>query len=387
MKVIFLGTLPPVIGLSPYCLHLATAVSEKIDLVFLGFKDFSHKSRDFKRESKIDESYYSDSLKKLKIQNSLSWYNPFSSLKASLKLNGDVLHVQWWISSLFAIYLPIIIMAKLKKIKIVVSVHNILPHEKSKSNIFFDKIVNKIIFSFADEFIVHNLRNKEKLIEIYSLNEDKISIITHGIFSLYKTKGISQENAKKHLCLPIEKKVLLFFGYIREYKGLDVLIKAFASLKKEMEDVILLIAGQTWKENWNKYEMLIKENNLEESVVVELGFVPESDIEYYFAASDIVVLPYKYLDTHGGVGAMALTFKKPLISTDVGGSLEYVKDKMALVKPNDAQDLYNKLVQILKDEKLLAKLSKDSEELSKTLSWDKIADKTIDVYKKTADRP
>jgi len=381
MKVIFIGTLPPIIGLSPYCLHLSNALSKKVDLEFLGFKEFSHKSESFARESKIDETFYTDVLKQIKTQNTLSWYNPFSGVKAGINLEADVLHVQWWISSLIFIYLPIVVLAKLKKIKIVLSVHNILPHEQSKINLTLDRFANRLIFPFVDGFIVHNQRNKRKLAEVYSLNEKNIFVITHGVLNLIKQRVISSQEARKHLHLPLDKKIVLFFGYIRKYKGVDVLIKAFGLIQKQMKDVFLLIVGQPFVETWDKYEELMNENNLENCSTVELGFVPESEIGYYFSAADVVVLPYTYLDTHGGVGALTLPFKKPLLVSDVGGLQEYIKDKRALVKPNNVQDLYEKLMHVLQDKKLFTKLSKDSEDLSKELSWDTIADQTVEAYR------
>ncbi len=381
MKVIFIGTLPPIIGLSPYCLHLSNALSKKVDLEFLGFKEFSHKSESFARESKIDETFYSDVLKQIKTQNTLSWYNPFSGVNAGINLKADVLHVQWWISSLIFIYLPIVVLAKLKKIKIVLSVHNILPHEQSKINLTLDRFANRLIFPFADGFIVHNQRNKRKLAEVYSLDEKNIFVITHGVLNLIKQRVISSQDARKHLHLPLDKKIVLFFGYIRKYKGVDVLIKAFGLIQKQMKDVFLHIVGQPFVETWDKYEELMNENNLENCSTVELGFVPESEIGYYFSAADVVVLPYTYLDTHGGVGALTLPFKKPLLVSDVGGLQEYIKDKRALVKPNNVQDLYEKLMHVLQDKKLFTKLSKDSEDLSKELSWDTIADQTVEAYR------
>ena len=381
MKVIFIGTLPPIIGLSPYCLHLSNALSKKVDLKFLGFKEFSHESKSFARESKIDENFYKDVLRQIKTQNTLSWYNPFSGVNAGINLKADVLHVQWWISSLIFIYLPIVVLAKLKKIKIVLSVHNILPHEQSKINLTLDRFANRLIFSFADGFIVHNQRNKRKLVEVYNLDEKNIFVITHGVLNLIKQRVISSQDARKHLNLPLDKKIVLFFGYIRKYKGVDVLIKAFGLIQKQMKDVFLLIVGQPFVETWDKYEELMNENNLDSCSSVELGFVPESEIGYYFSAADVVVLPYTYLDTHGGVGALTLPFKKPLLVSDVGGLQEYIKDKRALVKPNNVQDLYEKLMHVLQDKKLFTKLSKDSEDLSKELSWDVIADQTVEAYR------
>ena len=381
MRIIFVGTLPPIIGLSPYCLHLSNALSKKIDLEFISFKRFANKSLSFKRETKISEEYYNDILKRIKIQKLLTWNSPLSGFKVGLQLKGDILHVQWWISQLILVYLPIVLIAKMKNIKIVFSIHNILPHEKNKKNVFLDKVANRFIFPFVDAFIVHNKRNKRQFVEIYGINERKVFIVTHGVLDLVKKTDIPMEVARRHLHLPSRKKIVLFFGYIRPYKGVDVLIKAFVSVKKQVKNAFLLISGQILNDTWDKYKKLIKENNLkEDDIRVDLGFVPEEEVGYYFSAADVVVLPYKHLDTHGGVGALALSFKKPVLVTDVGGLPEFIKDTRVLVKPSDIRDLSEKLTKVLKDEQLCLKLQSDSERLSREITWDRIADETIKIY-------
>ena len=380
MKVTFLGALPPIIGVSPYCMHISYALSKKIDLDFIGFKKFSQMSKSFSRETEINEQIYHNILKNIKTKKTLNWYNPISGLIAGIRLKTDILHVQWWIPTQIFVYLPIIICAKIKKIRIIISLHNILPHIQNRKDLLFDKIVNKFVFPFADRFIVHNQRNKETFIQFYKIDENKISIITHGVLDLAKQKEIPMNEAKAKLQLPTDKKIILFFGYLRKNKGVDVLIKAFNKINKEMEDVFLLIAGQPFRVDINEYMYLIKNYNLEATVKFEPGFVPEDDIGYYFSACDLVVLPYTYLDTHGGVGALALPYKKPMIVSDVGGLPEYVKDDRAIVEPNNVQDLSEKIIKILKNQDLQYKLSEDSKYLINDLSWDKISDETIKVY-------
>ena len=146
-------------------------------------------------------------------------------------------------------------MARIKQIKIVISVHNILPHERKTHTLFFEKITSKILFTLADTFIVHNKRNKETFIKKYNIDPEKVFIITHGVFHMQNVRGITQKEAKKHLSLPLGKQVILFFGYIREYKGLDVLIKAMSQLQDKQKNLLLLIlaaalffAYQKWQE-------------------------------------------------------------------------------------------------------------------------------------------
>jgi glycosyltransferase involved in cell wall biosynthesis len=382
MKVIILGTLPPIIGLSPYCLHLAYALSKKIDLLFLNFKRFSHQSQKFQRSSKINETLYHSYLQKIKTANWLDWYNPLSGLIAGMKLKGDMLHVQWWISSLFFVVFPVVVIAKIKQIRIVLSVHNVLPHERGRYRLFFDKMINKMLFPFADKLIVHNQRNKQMLRKQYKLNPNDIEVITHGVLDLVKTTTISQKKARELIHLPLDKQIILFFGYIRPYKGVDVLLRAFALVQHDLPNALLYIVGQPLGTTWAPYQQIINQSQLEERVHVELGFAPEENIAPVFSAANVVVLPYKYLDTHGGIGALALAFGKPLIVTNVGGLPEYVQNPIAVVRPDDVEHLAQILKRVLTDKTLLSELATDSKTQAKTLSWETIADQTITVYQK-----
>ena len=381
MKITLIGTLPPIKALSPYCYHLADALSKKIDLEFISFK---HILPNFmycggpkeKKTYKISnfESY-----------NILSWYNPFSWIKSGIIAKGEIVHFQHWqlyASLMYCFILPIV---KIRGKKRIITVHNITPHTTDFPSVFLDKILNRIIFPFTDHFIVHNKRNMNKFLNLYKIDENKISIIPHGSITPYQNiKNIPKEKARKHLNIPSNKKVILFFGYMWNYKGLDVLLKSLKIVKENMNEVVLLLAGQPLRD-WKKYEKIIKENRLYNCIIKVLKYIPDSETEYYFSSADLVALPYYEhpFDTHGGVGALALSFKKPMIVTDVGGLPEYVKDKRVISNPNNVEELSQKIIFILNDESLLKKLSKDSEKLSKQLSWDKIADTTIEVYNKT----
>lgn len=375
-----IGTLPPIKALSPYCFHLSDALSKKINVEFINFNKMLPNFW-YSGGYKEKKSY---SFSNFKSSNIMNWYNPLSWLEAGLKAKGEIVHIQHWQIYANAMYCLIIPVVKIRGKKILVTIHNITPHTTDKPSLILDKIFNKIIFPYTDFFIVHNIRNKKKLLDLYKIDEKKISIIPHGAIMPYqKIKGISKEKARKFLNISSDKKVILFFGYMWGYKGLDVLLKSLNIVRDKIKDIFLVIAGQPLK-NWKKYEEIIRNNKLDDCIIRTLKYIPDTETEYYFSSADLVVLPYfeHPFDTHGGVGALALSFKKPMVVTDVGGLPEYVKDKRVISKPNDPAELAEKIIFVLNDNKILEKLSKDSEELSKDLSWDKIADKTIDVYKK-----
>lgn len=382
MKVTIVGTLPPIKAISPYCYHLVESLSKITHLTFIGFKEITP---EFLYYGGTKEKTVSNRIiKNVETKPFISWCNPFSWVKAGLHCDGDIVHIQHWAYYSSAVYCIILPILKIRRKKIVLTIHNITPHTTDIFDVLINKFFNKILFPFADVFIVHNLRNKQKLLKLYKIDENRIHILTHGTLKPYGlVKGISKITAREKLNIPKEKKVILYFGYIWGYKGLDDLLKSLVFIKQKIKDVLLVIAGQPLK-NWYIYEAIIRDNNLEDYVDIKLGYISDSDIEYYFSCSDLVVLPYKQhpFDTHGGVGAIGMFFKKPLVVTDVGGLPEYVKDKRVLSNPNDPIDLSNKIVLVLKDDDLLKKLSKDSEELSKELNWDTIAKKTFCIYNK-----
>ena len=206
MKVTLIGTLPPIKALSPYCYHLADALSKKIIIEFINFKSVLPKVLYYGGE-KEKKSYKISSFKTLNI---LTWYNPFSWIKAGLKANGEIVHFQHWqlySSLIYCIILPIV---KIRGKKIIISIHNITPHTAKPTTVFFDKIFNKIIFPYTNILIVHNKRNRKKLLDLYNLDEKKIYMIPHGTLMPYqKLKNISKQSARKYLNMPIDKKIIL----------------------------------------------------------------------------------------------------------------------------------------------------------------------------------
>jgi glycosyltransferase involved in cell wall biosynthesis len=182
------------------------------------------------------------------------------------------------------------------------------------------------------------------------------------------------------LQIPSEKKVVLYFGYIWDYKGIDVLLHALKEVVKQTPDVLLVIAG-TLVRSWEPYEKIIQQNNLIEYVQKHLHYIPESDIHIYFAAADLVVLPYVApFDTHGGVGALAVALRKPILVSDIGGLPAFVKDKRAIIRPGDSTMLAEQIITILNDKTLLTSLTVDAEAVAKEIDWDVIAKQTMDVY-------
>jgi len=375
-KISMIGTLPPLKGISTYCLELAKSLSKEIHLEFFSFR----KLYPVYPGGKIEDESSMLCLRKIKdleVKHQLVYYNPFSWIWVGLTFKGSEIHVHWWTIFFSPIYFSIFLIAKLRRKKIVITAHNVLPHETGK----IDKFVTKVIFSFADKIIVHSKSNIEQCINVLSISRGKLVKIPHGTLDLFKDKDVTKDVAIERLGIPPNMKIVLYFGNIRRYKGVDTLIEAFNILSKKYGKVVLVIAGKPW-EDWKKYEKLIERFGLKNQIKLFLDYILFTEVKYFFTAADLVVLPYTRFSSQSGVGLTALSFHKPVIVTDVGGLTDLVIDKRFVVRPDNPIELAEKMRLAVEDEELLELLSTDSEKLSKRYSWDNIAEKTLEVYEK-----
>ena len=190
--------------------------------------------------------------------------------------------------------------------------------------------------------------------------------------------NMDKKQARTKLNIDQDDKILLFFGHIREYKGLDTVLQSLKSLQNK--NIKLLIAGECW-EDWKKYEKIISDNNLKKNIILKLGFIPEEEIETIFKASDLLLLPYNKFNAQSGIGALALNFEIPMIVSEVGGLNNYIySNNECLIKANDDQELAKKIDRILSNPDLYKKLQKNIIKKRKTLDWNSIIENVISIY-------
>jgi len=372
-----IGTLPPIKGMSDYCIELSQAVSKHVEIDFISFKKlypeflYPGGTKDTDKNFKLNENT------NIKIRSFITYYNPFTWAWAGLSAKGKIVHFQWWTTFLSPIFFVILLFLKFRRKKIIFTVHNVLGHETN----FIDMLVTKIIFLFPDFFILHSTNNIDKMEEIFHISRDKMVRIPHGIYEFYKNKEVTKEESRKKLNIKQDIPVVLSFGNIREYKGVDILIQAFAIVRNELPDALLIIAGKSWID-WKPNQKLIEKHNLQKNIRTFLEYVPMSDVKHYFEASDLVALPYKHFESQSGPGNIALAFHKPLVVTNVGALPDLVKNKECVLEVNDIKGMAKQMIEILKDQNLAKELSQDSKVLCKDFSWDGIAKKTIKLYAK-----
>ncbi len=377
-SVTILGSLPPLRALSSYCLAFSLAVSRLIETEFISFKSiyplFLYPG------SELKEDYTFSGLREssnLKVRRNLTWYNPLTWISEGLYTKGQVLHLQWWSPPLIGIYLILCIFYKIRKRPIVITVHNIMSHEKS----FLYDLFSRILFKFGDHFIVHSQSNKDQLIKAFGIKSNRVNKIAHGPLKFQHRKDITRDIARNMLHLKSQDQVILIFGAIRAYKGLEVSLEAVARVVNEIPEARLVIAGRLW-EPWERYEKIIKEKRISAYIMKYLCYINADEVAKYFLASDLVILPYLNFDSQSGVGATALAFGKPMIVSRTGGLPELVADQNNVVPPGDAQALSNRIIYCLKNRPVLEKMAQESETIAEGISWDRIAAQTVAIYEK-----
>jgi glycosyltransferase involved in cell wall biosynthesis len=204
------------------------------------------------------------------------------------------------------------------KVKIAL-IHNLIPHEKK----FYDHFVNRYFLKQFDGFVVMSDVVKEDLLS-YN-NKAKFIKLEHPNYEHFGEKIIKNEAVQtlsnKGIKIDASKKTLLFFGLIREYKGLDILLEALSFLDDSFQ---LIIAGECYG-SFEKYQTQIDILNLKDKIIILNNFIPDEDVSLYFSVSDLCILPYKSA-TQSGITAVANHFEVPIIASNVGGLAESVID-------------------------------------------------------------
>lgn len=246
----------------------------------------------------------------------LNSINPFSYIKTASRINKyapDILIIPYWMSFLAPAFSSVCLFLN-KKIKVVSLVHNAIPHEKR----FFDKAFSRFFFNRCDAFIVMSEPVKNDLLSLK--RNAKILLQPHPIYQQYSGK-IDKSIANKKLNLLNDKKNLLFFGLIRDYKGLDLLINSMSYLDESYQ---LVIAGESYG-SFDKYMELINQSPLREQITVFEQYIPDDMVSVLFSAADVLVLPYRSA-TQSGVVALAYQMEVPMIATDVGALGTTIRD-------------------------------------------------------------
>lgn len=239
--------------------------------------------------------------------------NPGNWLKVGSRLKKerpDIIVVRYWLPLMGPALGTILRQVKKNKhTRVICIADNVIPHEKRPG----DKPFTKYFLKACDGFIT---MSEKVLKDLRSFKKTQPAVLVQH--PLYDNFGaiVSKEAARQYLDIP-QAKIILFFGFIRKYKGLDILLQAIQQLKSEISDFKLLIAGEFYEDE-RSYQDLIDQLGIRDQLILKTNFIPDSEVKYYLCAADVLVQPYKNA-TQSGVTPLAYHFEKPMIVTNVGG--------------------------------------------------------------------
>jgi glycosyltransferase involved in cell wall biosynthesis len=333
-KWLFFSALPPFRGgIAKFSLRTLDALSKSKNVTAYTFKkqypDFL-----FPGSSQFEES-----TEKQQFERVVSTFNPFTYLRSALlfkRSKPTIFVTSYWMTFMapMMVFWTYFLPRKTKKVAII---HNLNPHEKR----FFDRFFNRCFLNAYDAFVVLSAAVKKDVLELKP--DAKIALIAHPPYE-GEADAIDTQAARLQLGLDPEKRTLLFFGLIRPYKGLSELIAAFGLLDASYQ---LLIAGEVYGDA-QIYEQALQELPFANWKFVN-RYLPDAEVDTYFAAADLVVLPYLNA-TQSGIRAMALSQKRAVLCTNVGGLAEGLSAQghgfeLSAVAPQDfssrVQSLFN----------------------------------------------
>ncbi|MDX2360242.1 MAG: glycosyltransferase [Crocinitomicaceae bacterium] len=308
---------------------------------------------------------------KIPAERTLDTMNPLSFASTAKKINSeapDIFISQYWMTffgpSTGGVH------KRIKGAKRLSILHNVIPHEKR----FFDKWANKKFLKHSDGFVVLSDAVLKDLLSL--VPEAKYLRLDHPVYNQFG-EARPRNEALETLGLDSSKKYLLFFGFIRDYKGLDLLIESMKDVSEEYE---LIVAGEAYG-SFEKYTEQIDRLELKGRVHIYNQYISDDEVGMYFSAADVCVLPYKGA-TQSGITAIAHHFNVPIIATDVGGLKENTKHNITgLIVDQPESSKISEAIQTYFTEDLMSKFSANIQKEKTENTWENFAEKVIKFSK------
>ncbi len=307
------------------------------------------------------------------IHSLINSINPFNWFKVGIqikKMQPDLVVVRYWLPFMG----PCLgtILRRIKKNKttqIVCIADNIIPHEPKLG----DQVFTRYFVKPVDSFITMSEKVKEDLL-VFAPNKPTV-FIPHPLYDNFGEK-ISKDLARKHLNIETDAKIILFFGFIRKYKGLDILLDSIKILQQSNPTLKLLIAGEFYDDE-KSYKEQIDKLGIEQQLILRTNFINDNEVKYYLCASDVIVQPYRSA-TQSGVTPLAYHFEIPMIVTNVGGLAALVPDnKVGLIAEPNAASIAEKIIQFFNngEQQYLPFLKEEK----KKYSWSKMVEAIMSI--------
>lgn len=310
------------------------------------------------------------------IETRINSVNPFNWINVGNYIRRekpDFILIRYWLPFMGPSLGTIARRAKKNKhTKVIAIVDNAIPHEKRIG----DKQFSSYFLKSCDGYLTMSHKVMEDLAQF--TNSDKKVFTEHPLYSSFGEKE-EKALAKKHLNLNENENHLLFFGFIRRYKGLDLLLEAMADERVKKSGIKLIVAGEFYEDR-NYYDEIIERLQLKDSVLLHTDFIPDNEVRWYFSACDLVTQTY-HNATQSGVTKVAIQFEKPSLVTDVGGLGEIIlHGKSGYVVAPDKKSIADSILDFYENKRESAFVNATIEE-KKKYGWDVMVGNVEELYK------
>ncbi len=341
MRIVLIGPVYPFKGgISHYTGLMCKGLRKKHETEMISYK-MQYPKLLFKKEQR---DYENECFKIGRTNYWLNTANPFNIIGTAAKirkLKPDLIIMQWWHPYFAPCYY--ILQKCLRKYKKLMVCHNVFPHERFP----LDRFLTRMSLKGIDYYLVQSKMDEEDLLKLKP--EARYKRVFHPTYNAFKMQNLSKEQARTQIGLGSDERVMLFFGYVRKYKGLRHILSVLSDVAKQVEGIRLLVVGD-FGDDREEYIRLIEQEQIGEYVQIVEGYIPDKEVEKYFAASDLVVLPYESA-TQSGIAQIAYGFELPIVATAVGGLPEVVLDGKTgyVVPPEDDQALGEAVVRFFNE--------------------------------------
>ena len=374
MKIAIIGPAHPLRGggISTFNERLAAALQEQGHTVSIYSFSLQYPSFLFPGKTQFTDE---PAPKNLTIHSIINSINPLNWIKVGRRIKNekyDLLVVRYWLPFMGASLGTILrSVRKNNHTKIVCIADNVIPHEKRPGDTSLTKYFVKPVHAFIT-------MSKDVLADLKQFTDKPSLFCAHPLYDNYGD-AVSKAQACKKLGLNENEKYILFFGFIRQYKGLDILLDAVADSRIKDAGIKLIVAGEFYGER-APYDEQIANNKIEDRIHLFTEFIPNDEIRYYFSAADLIVQPYRSA-TQSGITQVAYHFEKPMVVTNVGGLAEVIADnRTGFVTTPDAQEITEAMLKFY--DTGIANLEENLKEEKRKYSWDNLLESIFNLASK-----
>lgn len=377
-------------GISHYNTLLFNHLSKQHDVLFCTFKKqyfkflFPGKGDKDSSSDKIEPEGSDQGKGGSRLKRELHPLNLFSWIKAGRQArNYRLILLPWWVVFWVPYYLLFLAAVNSKKYgnKVLFLCHNVEEHEQRRMG-WLKRTLTRSVLKRGDGFILHSRGQERQLTRLLKEKNGPTVVSPHPLYQVFNKNRYTSSAAREKLGIPTDQKTILFFGFIRKYKGLETLLRAMPAVKKYEPRILLLIVGEVWggKREYNRYTAMIKELGLEENTLFINRYVHNEEVEIYFKACDFVILPYTD-GTGSGILQIAYGMGRAVTATRISAFEDVVEEGRTgcLVPPADEQQLADAIINMY-ESGLLPQMEKEIPEYKRQFEWSMMIDQISRFY-------